>query len=487
MTYFSAADIKGKRNMKKKKIGAAEFSRSHKIIFISIIGVMCLLICGCLGFGIRHQVFTDAFATGNALTDLVLMEFLTMLFAFSVFDTYSKNRQDLVFSLLIVVDYLMLFFSTLSYSVYGLTGKADLHRVTDSISYMLCFVSFAALWKYQSFFYEKTRTVKISTCIIYSMALLYAVFSVVNIFVPVLFRIDANGYYDMRFPDYVTTLIGGLMIVTMYINIHFSDLTPKKKIALASYEIAPAAIILISIGIDVSSADIYLPCAGDASMIFPLFIIFFNIYLEQKNEIARSEVEQIRMETSLVLSQIQPHFLYNCLSSIAALCEEEPQLAGKATTTFSDYLRENMNYIGSEVPISFAEEMRHVESYVWLEKLRFSDRVNVLYDISCSDFSLPALTVQPLVENAIKHGICKGRGGGTVTVASREDGKAYTVTIADDGIGFEPSDVAKDGKPHIGMESVRKRLQSMVGGSMKVASAPGKGTTVTITVPKNGG
>ncbi len=137
--------------------------------------------------------------------------------------------------------------------------------------------------------------------------------------------------------------------------------------------------------------------------------------------------------------------------------------------------------------VFFAEEMRHVESYVWLEKLRFSDRVNVLYDISCSDFSLPALTVQPLVENAIKHGICKGRGGGTVTVASREDGKAYTVTIADDGIGFEPSEVAKDGKPHIGMESVRKRLQSMVGGSMKVASAPGKGTTVTITVPKSGG
>lgn len=188
-----------------------------------------------------------------------------------------------------------------------------------------------------------------------------------------------------------------------------------------------------------------------------------------------------------MLSQIQPHFLYNALSSIAELCDEDPALAEKATTTFADYLYENMDCIGSETPISFAEEMKHVEKYVWLEKIRFSDRVNVEYHLSRSDFLIPALTVQPIVENAIKHGICKKKGGGTVTITSYDDAKSYIITVADDGVGFDPSAKLNDERQHIGTENVRKRLESMVDGSMKIETAPGKGTTVTMIIPKNGG
>ena len=463
------------------------FSRNHKKIYIAAIIAMSLLICWCIRSSNKYWVLRDVYAAVNTWIDIVMMILLTMLFGFSVSSKYVENKQNLFFSLLIAVDFAMLFFSTLGYTVYALAEKADFIRITGSISYMLCYISFAVLWKYQMFFYEKTRVVKVSSYIIYSSVMLYTVLSVINIFVPVLFRIDANGYYDSGYSDYITIIVGVLLIVTLYINVLLSDCSLKQKIALVSYEIAPAIMIIIDILFGISGVDIYLPAVADVAMMFPLYIIFYCIYLEQKDEIARRELEQMQMETSLRISQIQPHFLYNCLSSIAVLCEEDPHLAEKATNTFADYLRENMNYIGSETPIPFADEMRHVERYVWLEKLRFSDRVNVVYDLNCTDFTIPALSVQPLVENAIKHGICKRLDAGTVTIASREDDEAYTVTISDDGVGFDLSASLNDGRTHVGLESVSKRLQSMTDGRMKVETSPGNGTNITITIPKKRG
>lgn len=477
--------------MTKEKAGTPKtrgfIIRHQKKLYIAVISVMCLLTCWCMKLSMEYHVLRDAIVASNTLIDIVLMVFITMLFGFSANNKYTMTKQNLVFSWLVITLFAMLFLSTVGYTMYGLSDKADLILVSESLSYLFYYLSFVPLWKYQLFFYKKTRLTKISTLIIYLLVTVYTVLSLANMITPVLFRINQSGSYDTGLVDYASTVTAAILIVTMYINVLLSDCGLKQKIALASYELAPAAVMFISVAYGVNRVGIYLPAVADVAMMFPLYIIFFCIYLEQKDEIARKELEQMKMETSLRISQIQPHFLYNCLSSIAVLCGENPALAEKATTTFADYLRENMNYIGSEMPIPFSDEMRHVEGYVWLEKLRFSDRVNVVYDISCTDFSVPALTVQPLVENAVKHGICKGRGVGTVTIASREDEKAYIVTISDDGVGFDPSKVMNDGKQHIGIESVGKRLQSMVDGSMKVETRPGKGTNVTITVPKNGG
>lgn len=461
--------------------------RNHKQIHIGVISVMCLLIVLSIKFSFDYEILRDVYAAVNTLIDIVLMAFLVMLFGFSASNKYAESKQNFVFSLLIAVDFLMLFCSVLSYAAYGLAEKAEFIRITSSLSYMLCYFSFAVLWKYQMFFYKKTRVVSVCTYIIYLSVVLYTALSMINIFMPVLFNIEKTGYYDTAFFDYATTFAWILVAVIMYINVLISDCDLKKKIALASYEIAPAIMIILSILSNITYSNIYLPAIADVSLMFPLYIIFYSIYMEQKNEIAQKEVEQVKMRTSLMLSQIQPHFLYNCLSTIAELCDEDPALAEKTTTTFADYLRENMDCIGSETPISFAEEMKHVEKYVWLEKIRFPDRVNVKYDLSRTDFLVPALTVQPIVENAIKHGICKKKGGGTVTITSYDDGKSYIITIADDGVGFDSSAIPNNERRHIGMENVRKRLQSMVDGSMKIETAPGKGTTVTIIIPKNGG
>ena len=216
----------------------------------------------------------------------------------------------------------------------------------------------------------------------------------------------------------------------------------------------------------------------------PICLMFFNANDELEKDNLRYEKEQVQLQISAMISQMQPHFLYNSLAVIEALCEEDPKLAAKATGEFSEYLRENIDFADKNEPISFSEELNHIRTYVWLEKLRFPNKLNIEYDINCTSFYVPALSVQPMVENAIKHGICKKKDGGTVRIGTLETDECYIVSVSDDGIGFELLVHVNDGRKHLGIENTRCRIREMMGGSLTIESAPGSGTKVTITIPK---
>jgi HAMP domain-containing protein len=189
---------------------------------------------------------------------------------------------------------------------------------------------------------------------------------------------------------------------------------------------------------------------------------------------------------SIMLSQIQPHFLYNALAVISRLCDKDPAEAKKATINFSNYLRANMNLLERTEPIPFENELNHTIGFMNLEKAMYGDALNVIYDIQTKNFNLPALTVQPIAENAIKHGIGKKEGGGTVTISTKETDGGYLVIISDDGAGFYPEKNDDDGQQHIGINNVRLRLSAQCGGSLEIKSKHGEGTTATIIIPKNG-
>ena len=186
---------------------------------------------------------------------------------------------------------------------------------------------------------------------------------------------------------------------------------------------------------------------------------------------------------SITLSQMQPHFMYNVLNSIYHLCQRDPKLAQEAVDKFSDYLRNNMGSLEQTALIPFNQEYQHIQTYLSLEQLRFRN-LEVVYDIRTTDFMLPPLTVQPLVENAVKHGITKKRGGGTVTISTWETPKCFCVSVKDTGVGFDPELYREDGKLHIGIDNVRTRLEHMIGGTLNLTSALGAGTTAMIEIPK---
>ena len=185
-----------------------------------------------------------------------------------------------------------------------------------------------------------------------------------------------------------------------------------------------------------------------------------------------------------MLSQIQPHFLYNSLNSIYYLCDKDKEAAQKAISDFADYLRGNMDSLKQTTPVTFEKELEHTKVYLSLEKMRFDDELNIVYDIQASNFKLPSLSDQPLVENAVQYGVGKAANGGTVTIATKELKDEYEIRVIDDGVGYDPYEVQEDGRTHIGIDNVKNRLQSMCGGSLEITSVKGEGTEAVIRLPK---
>lgn len=202
-------------------------------------------------------------------------------------------------------------------------------------------------------------------------------------------------------------------------------------------------------------------------------------------ETLRTQKELYDAQVQIMVSQIQPHFMYNALASIAILCKLDPATAYEATVTFSKYLRGNMDSLKQTEPVSFERELEHLKQYLYIEKLRFADKLDIKYDIHTTDFKVPMLSIQPIVENAVKHGVGMKREGGTVTIASNETENGYEIVVSDDGAGFDTDAPKKDdGRSHVGMENTKKRLRDMCNAEITVASTPGEGTTVRIIIPK---
>ena len=203
----------------------------------------------------------------------------------------------------------------------------------------------------------------------------------------------------------------------------------------------------------------------------------------QKEENARQKEENAQLKLDVMLSQINPHFLYNTLGGIETLCEGAP-IAKEAIHTFAFFLHGNFDTLTERGMISFERELNHTKLFLDLEKMRFGDELTIVYDITCTDFDIPTLTLQPIVENAVTHGVRMTEWGqGTVTIKTREYDDRVEVSVLDDGPGFDPETPPNDGRRHIGIANVRQRLQSTCGGSLRIESG-NNGTCATIILPK---
>ncbi len=255
-----------------------------------------------------------------------------------------------------------------------------------------------------------------------------------------------------------------------------SVLQPREWIALLLYPV----VAFICYVVEIAYADLWLAYFGGA---LALFFIYINIQAGLGQQLKAKEAELAESRIAVMLSQIQPHFLYNALAAISRLCYDNPK-AYEALLTFSTYLRVNMDSLNQKTPIPFEKELEHVRQYVFLEKLRFEERLTIVYEIETTDFAIPPLTLQPMVENAVRHGINQKRAGGTVRIRAEEKGGGYLITVADDGIGCDLDAALKSGGAHTGIANVQGRLAAMCGGRLTVTSQPGSGTVAVITIPK---
>ena len=454
----------------------------NKTIRSLVSGVMCLLTILAIAVSVRNDIFRDSMYMVR-IVDLIGLVFLTFLSGYLCFKDSRIGAMG-YFTLFLFNLFIAVFFSALTGSVYGMPEHSRSIAVLTGLSYFFSGTFFLTLWLYQKRFIEETAITRTVTVLISIGVIIYSAAILVNIFRPVLFLVTDEGIYSAVIVDHISILLDLFCLIALSAATLFSKLSRTRKLSFICCIFSPVLFSTLSLNLDILNR--YVSVWGLVTVVFmmPVCLMFFNANDELEKDNLRYEKEQVKLQVSAMISQMQPHFLYNSLAVIEALCEEDPGLAAKAIGEFSEYLRENIDFADKSEPVSFSEELNHIKTYVWLEKLRFPSKLNIEFDIGCTSFPVPALSVQPMVENAIKHGVCKKKDGGTVRISSFETSEHYIVSVDDDGTGFDAAAHADDGRKHLGIENTRYRIREMVGGSLTIESTPGIGTRVTIRIPK---
>ena len=383
-----------------------------------------------------------------------------------------------------VLGIVILFAGTyLSFSAEGVSFWSE--SIVSNTTILGCSMMFYMLFLSMALVHLLKGTKRIGTITVAAMGLIDAVLFILPILTDVFF-------YDTWLYWGALQMLANIILLGCLIREFFATREKGRFIYICS--ILP----LFAFGIDFVMIDLGVWNTGLSSeyvfivffivsMVMVLKIIPSNINaaakakkLETEKMVLNAQLAESRIST--MMSQIRPHFIYNTLGSIEQLCELDPPKAGELVHNFAKYLRGNFGELDNPKPIRMSQEMAHVRYYVSIEKVRFPD-MTFTFEMRSEDFGLPALTIQPIVENAIKHGLMKLKNGGSIRVVSDETDTHYWILVEDDGVGFDTSILSED-RTHMGIRNIRERLKTMVGGTLEINSEQGVGTKVLIKIPK---
>lgn len=215
-------------------------------------------------------------------------------------------------------------------------------------------------------------------------------------------------------------------------------------------------------------------CVSTLAMLAIILYDQIESYVGQQQEIAHQRA-------SIMVLQMRPHFIYNAMMSIYYLCVQDPKKAQQVTLDFTTYLRKNFTAIASENIVLFPDELEHTRAYLAVEQVQFEDSLFVEYDTPHKNFRLPPLTLQPIVENAVKHGMDPEYAPLRISIRTRETDSGSEIIVEDNGPGFAPAD--GDCEPHIALANIRQRLEIMCGGKLTIRPREGGGTVVSVIIP----
>lgn len=250
-------------------------------------------------------------------------------------------------------------------------------------------------------------------------------------------------------------------------------LTHRQRIAFLIYFVVPLVCMLIQMFF----YGLLLIVFGTA-----LAVLFMYIFLlsDQVEQMIRQAEENASQRASINVLQMRPHFICNTMMSIYYLIAEDADKARQVTLDFTTYLRNNFTAIAKEDMIPFAEELEHTRAYLAVEKVRHENKLYVELDTPYTSFRVPPLTLQPIVENAVVHGVSPDLEPLYLSVLTHETKAGGEIIVEDTGPGFAPAD---DHEPHIALANIRERLKMTCGGTLEITSRETGGTRVTIRVP----
>ncbi|MBR3099560.1 MAG: histidine kinase [Clostridia bacterium] len=395
----------------------------------------------------------------------------------------SIDRKRLFLTILIDVYFTSLFGAV----IYILRGRPEFQvhlRVVNSFQMVLTVLGVGFYHAYVQTFFNLSREddarLRMINRVFAAIPLLIILF---NLPTQLLFTVNESGYvrYGSLYSVYNT--FNGIWYIFYVIMIFRKVRNRRILVSLLSYSIPVMIIVLVDLVLVSFGGTFHFDSLIAFTAFLSLFMIFCFVFVDHSREALRVKEQLAQSELNTVMLQINPHLIYNTLATIAGLCTENPKAAEEMTYRFSDYLRDNINGASSHPMISFRQELNHLQRYLSIEQIRFPN-IHVYYDLETEDFNIPNMTLQPLVENAIKHGINKSdREEGTVNISTQETEDAWIVRVTDDGAGFTELPESKGGQ-HLGVHNVRFRLKALCEGSLKLTGVPGEGTVCEITLPK---
>ncbi len=304
---------------------------------------------------------------------------------------------------------------------------------------------------------------------------IYIIFLIAAQFMDAVYYVtDDNRFF--RGPLWALWLVP--LVVIMLLNIagvirRRKKLSKKYFIALLVYLVPMTAAIILHMFISVELYIIF----GMALLAMMMFVL---ILMDNMEQFARQQQEIVRQRTNALMLQIRPHFVYNTLTSIYCLIDDDPAKAKEVTDEFTNYLRNNFTAIAQDKPIPFTKELEHTKAYLAVEQARFEGQLFFEFDTPVINFRLPALTLQPIVENAVKHGRDPELDPLYISVITNETENGVEISVIDSGPGFGEID---NDEPHIALNNIRERLEMMCNGTLTIAPREVGGTVVTVFIP----
>ncbi|MBO4535056.1 MAG: histidine kinase [Clostridia bacterium] len=268
-------------------------------------------------------------------------------------------------------------------------------------------------------------------------------------------------------------LVGMLLLSVPAVIRRRKQLSTKIFIGLLVYMIPMTVIMIIHMFIAIEVFVV-------SGMALLAIIMYGLILSDNVEQFMRQQQEIAHQKASIMVLQMRPHFIYNSLMGIYYLCDQDSQLAKQVTLDFTTYLRKNFAAIASEEPIPFAEELEHTRAYLAVEQAQFEDSLFVEFDTPFVHFRIPPLTLQPIVENAVVHGLRASNKPIHISVTTRKTNSEIEIIVTDDGPGFAPTD---NNEPHIALSNIVGRLKLMCKGTLAISPRDSGGTSVKVTIP----
>ncbi|MCR5145205.1 MAG: histidine kinase [Lachnospiraceae bacterium] len=334
--------------------------------------------------------------------------------------------------------------------------------------------------------------------ICFLVLLLYIIGMVISLFTGCFYYFDSHNYYHRNEQYFWLTQMSGLFvlgILNIVILLNKKRIPKSTMIALGLYTLSPIIAVIIQLWVYGLSL-LNFAAMVSVCLVYGVASIKEYKFVElQAAKIVEQGRELHTLTAKNMISQIGPHFVFNTLTTIKYLCKQDPDMAQEAVDEFAKYLRNNIDSLSNQRMIPFDKEMEHISNYLSIEKKRFGDDIKVIYDLRNIDFSIPCLTLQPLVENAVKYGVTQNEDGGTIIISAEVKADEVLITVEDDGPGFDFSHSVNsegyyvidkgDGREHIGIANVQKRLEILCKGKLMIESKVGEGTRAEIRFNKS--